>query len=413
VTILGSVVLAVTGGEALYADMGHFGSKPIRLAWLAFVFPALILCYFGQGALVLADPSVGSANPFFAMVPAGPFTYALVALSGAATVIASQALISGAYSLTHQAVSLGFFPRVTIKHTSSEAEGQIYVPEINWLLAAACIALVLGFQASSRLAAAYGIAVTGTMAITSIVYFIVTRTTWGWSLGKALPILLLFLSFDIPFFLSNAVKFLDGGYVPVLVAAAFFVVMVIWKTGRRYLAEEVFAHAPTFEAFIPKCRAKMGDYVRVPRVGIFMASQAERVPPVLIRHAERIGAVPEQVVLVTLEVEHVPVIEDDEKMRAESLGDGFYRVIGRYGFMESPHAPTLLAAAFENLGLSPKPDSLTWYLGRETFLATEKGRMGRVTESIFALLSRNARTATSYFAIPPEQVVEFGTQIDL
>jgi KUP system potassium uptake protein len=208
------------------------------------------------------------------------------------------------------------------------------------------------------------------------------------------------------------VKFFEGGYVPVLVAVVFFVVMVVWKTGRRYLAEDLLAHSPPFTDFVQSCRAR-GPVSRVPRIGIFMASQAEGVPPVLQRHAERIGAVPETVLLLTIQVEHVPVVEDAEKMQTATLGEGFYRIVGRYGFMEAPDAPALLAAALRKIGLSPDPTKITWYLGRETFLATEKGRMGAVSESIFALLSRNSRTATSYFAIPPEYVVEFGTQIDL
>src|SRR5262249_21875084 len=250
IAVLGGVVLAVTGGEALYADMGHFGARPIRLAWLGFVMPALVLSYFGQGALVLANPQIADQNPFFAMVPAGPMTIALVVLSALATVIASQALISGAFSLTHQAVQLGFFPRVTVRHTSHEAEGQIYVPEINWLLAAVCVVLVLAFRESGKLAAAYGIAVTGTMGITSIVYFRVTRDTWKWSFAKAVVPLVLFLSFDLPFFGSNLLKFIDGGYVPILVGLGFFIVMVNWKTGRRILGEAVAAKAPPLEEFM-------------------------------------------------------------------------------------------------------------------------------------------------------------------
>jgi KUP system potassium uptake protein len=405
--VLGSVVLAVTGGEALYADMGHFGSKPIRVSWLAFVMPSLVLAYFGQGALVLSEPAAAS-NPFFAMVPAGPWTYALVVLSGAATVIASQALISGAFSLTHQAVQLGFFPRVTVKHTSHETEGQIYVPEINWLLAVACIALVLGFKESSRLAAAYGIAVTGTMGITSIVYFLVTRRTWGWPTWKAAPLLLLFLSFDIPFFASNILKFVDGGYVPVLVALAFLAVMVNWKIGRRILSEAIAAKSPPLDQFMKDLAC-----TRIPGAAVFMASNPNGTPPVLFHHAQRIGVLHETVILLTVTIEHVPTVPDGERLTAEALGGGFYRVVARYGFMETPDVPLLLEAAFEKLALHVDPKNVTFYLGRETFLATSKGKMGPISEGLFAYLSRNSVTATSYFAIPSEQVVELGSQIDL
>ena len=234
--ILGVVVLAITGGEALYADMGHFGPRPIRLSWFSLVLPALALSYLGQGALILRDPRA-LANPFFAMVPPGPATYALVALAAMATTIASQALISGVFSLTHQAVQLGYFPRVTIRHTSREAEGQIYVPLMNWGLMAGSIALVLAFRHSARLGAAYGIAVSGTMAITSVVFFEVTRKAWRWPAARSVPLLLLFLSFDLPFFGANLLKFVDGGYIPILVGALFFVMMLDWHVGRQVLRE--------------------------------------------------------------------------------------------------------------------------------------------------------------------------------
>ncbi len=299
--VLGSVVLAVTGGEALYADMGHFGARPIRLAWLALVMPALVINYFGQGALMLTNEAAKD-NPFFAMVPAGMWTYALVVLSALATVIASQALISGAFSLTHQAVQLGFFPRVTIRHTSREAEGQIYVPEINWGLAIACIALVIGFKESTRLAAAYGIAVTGTMAITSIVYFEVTRTTWKWPMWKAVPLLVLFLSFDLPFFGANLFKFVDGGYVPILIGLGFFTVMMNWKRGRRIYLELIASTAPPWDVFLREVDAKIG--VRLSGAAVFLAGRMDGVPAVLQHHVERIRALPATVIILTVEVTH-------------------------------------------------------------------------------------------------------------
>jgi KUP system potassium uptake protein len=407
--VLGSVVLAVTGGEALYADMGHFGPRPIRLAWLALVMPSLVVNYFGQGALMLSTPGAKD-NPFFAMVPPGGWTYALVVLSALATVIASQALISGAFSLTHQAVQLGFFPRVTITHTSRQAEGQIYVPEINWGLAVACIALVVGFKESSRLAAAYGIAVTGTMAITSVVFFEVTRTTWKWPLWKSLPLLALFLSFDLPFFGANLFKFVDGGYVPVLIGLGFFVVMMNWKRGRRIYLELISKAAPPWSVFLRELDETR--CARIPGAAVFLAGPMSGVPAVLLHHVERIRALPETVVILTVEITHVPY-EEDDAMQIETLGKGFSRLTVRRGFMDSPNVPRALKLAVARFGLPVDLKGVTYYLGRETFLATSAGKMGAVSETLFAFLARNARPATTHFCIPPQQVVEIGAQIDL
>jgi KUP system potassium uptake protein len=411
--ILGIVVLAITGGEALYADMGHFGPKPIRVAWVSLALPALVLAYFGQGALVLAHPddAAVTGNPFFAMVPSGAATYALVALSTCATVIASQALISGAFSLTHQAVQLGYFPRVTVTHTSRHAEGQIYVPEINWGLAVACIVLVLTFKESSKLAAAYGIAVSGTMGITSIAFFAVTRSTWNWPMWKALPLLVLFLAFDLPFFAANLLKFFDGGWVPILVGAGFLVVMTIWRRGRRVLYEALIATSPPLDKFIADVESK--KITRVPGFGIFMSSLETVAPPVLAHHVSRLRCLPSGVILVTIEFEHTPSVPDSERLTCTKLAGGFARVVARYGFMERVDVPPLLARASRELGLDIDLEQATYYLGHETFLATSAGEMGPVTEGIYAFLSRNARSATSYFSIPHKQVVELGTQIDL
>ena len=406
--VLGSVVLAVTGGEALYADMGHFGRRPIRIAWLVMVLPCLVLAYFGQGAMLLAHPEAAE-NPFFAMAPEGPWTYALVVLATLATIIASQALISGAFSLTHQAISLGYFPRVTVKYTSKEAEGQIYVPEINWLLAIMCIALVLSFRASSRLAAAYGIAVTGTMAITSVAFYLVTRETWKWPVTKALPLLLLFLAFDLPFLAANALKFLDGGWVPIVVAAFFLVGMITWRRGRFYLGAIVARKTRPLKDFL-------ADLEAMPRkegCAIFMASSPDGVPAVLAYHASRLKVLEEQVVLVTVKQEHTPSVDRSQRVSVEQLAPGFYRVVLRYGFMETPHVPRALRRAKAYHGLEVNIDDATYYLGRETFLATSAGNMGAAAEGLFSFLSRNARSATTYFGLPPGQVVELGTMIDL
>jgi KUP system potassium uptake protein len=358
---------------------------------------------------MLTEPAAMD-NPFFAMVPTGPWTYALVGLSALATVIASQALISGAFSLTHQAVQLGFFPRVTVRHTSRDAEGQIYVPEVNWLLAIACIALVLAFKESSRLAAAYGIAVTGTMAITSIVYFEVTRTTWRWPIGKSIALLALFLSFDLPFFGANLFKFIEGGYVPVLAGAVIFVVMMTWKRGRRIYLERVSAVAPTFDSFLASLDGKLA--ARIPGSAVFLSGAMTGVPAVLVQHVERIRALPETVLLLTMTVTHAPYESPDE-MRLEDLGRGFRRLTIDRGFMDATNVPRALARAVERFSLPIDLKDVTYYLGRETFLATSAGQMGAVSESLFAFLARNAKPATTMFGIPPTQVVEIGSQIDL
>jgi KUP system potassium uptake protein len=408
--VLGAVVLAVTGGEALYADMGHFGAKPIRLAWWGLVMPGLVVNYFGQGALLLANPEA-LENPFFAQVPNGPLRYGLVVLSTLASIIASQALISGAYSLTHQAVQLGYFPRVTVKHTSHETEGQIYIPQINWGIFAACIVVVLQFRSSSALAAAYGIAVTGTMGITSVIYYVVVRKTWGWSWWKAAPLVGLFLCFDIPFFAANLLKFLDGGYFPILIGGAVFFTMLTWRIGRSLLAEYIVERSPPMDEFLVDLDKRL--VARIPGTGVFMASNSGRVPPILFHHAQRIRVLHDTVILLTVITEHVPTTEEDRRLEVKALGAGVYRVLARCGFMEAPNVPEILREAVALHNLPADFSHITYYVGRETFLATGSGKMGQWSEMLFAFLSRNAQPATRYFGIPPDQVVELGTQIDL
>jgi len=416
--VLGSVVLAITGGEALYADMGHFGARPIRLGWLLLVFPCLLLAYFGMGAKVLADPTAAQ-NPFYAMVPRGPSTWALVALATAATIIASQALISGAFSITNQAVQLGFFPRVRVNHTSDEAEGQIYVPVINWVLAFACIALVVVFRESSKLAAAYGIAVTGTMTITSIVFFVVMQRTWKWSWLRTVPLLVFFLAFDIPFFAANISKLFHGGYVPVVIGAGFFTVMVVWRRGRRMLAAANAKRVRPFDRFVAeaigddgKAHPRSQEIVRIPGTAVVMASLAEGAPAALVHHVERMGVLHETLVILTIATARFPFSDPDTRAETETLGAGFHRVVATYGFMETPDVPSLLRAVAAK-GLPIDTDAVTYFLGRETILALPGGQMGEVEETIFALLQRNSRPATAHFKLPPGQVIEIGTQIDL
>jgi KUP system potassium uptake protein len=408
--VLGGVVLSVTGGEALYADMGHFGRRPIRAAWLGLIYPALLLCYLGEGAAILDNPA-GAAQPFYALIPRGPWIYPAVVLASAATVIASQALISGVFSLTHQAMRLGYFPRLLVKHTSGEAEGQIYLPLINWGLAVACIALVLIFRESSKLAAAFGLAVSGTMAITSIVYYVVTRETWGWPKSRALAVLLLFLSFDIPFLLANCLKFMDGGYIPFLVGVGFVVAMISWRIGRSYLADVIRAESPPVDAFIAEVDRDVR--ARIPGTAVIMTATCTGVPPVLHRLVDRFKVIHEHVVLVTVATAHVPTVPEANRSDVERIGPGIDRVILHYGFMEVPRVPEALAVALPRLGITVDPGSLIYILGHETMIVTEKGRMGRITEPVFALLSRNVRSITDDLGLPITQVVELGMQVDL
>jgi KUP system potassium uptake protein len=407
--VLGSVFLAVTGGEALYADMGHFGARPIRLAWFVLVKPALIVAYFGMGALLLRQPQAVD-HPFFAMVPRGPWTMALVVLAAAATIIASQALISGAFSLTRQAVQLGYLPRLAVRHTSRSTEGQIYVPAINWALAVGCLLIVLAFKESSKLAAAYGIAVTGTMAITSLLYFRVVRGSWGWGLGRALPVLILFLAFDLPFLGANLLKFVHGGYVPLLLGLALTVVMLVWERGGR-LTAEYHRTLPRAEALLSAMLPKV--VARVPGTGVFMAHKPAEVGAMLNHYVSRVKTLPERVVLLDVETESVPILPLDRACEILGLGTGAWKVLARHGFMEEADVPAMLRAAIEHGALPVPLDDVTYFLGRETYVATERGRMGRWSEGLFAFLVRNATPADRYFNIPPESVVEIGTQTDL
>jgi len=424
-TILASVVLCITGGEALYADMGHFGRKPIQVAWYSLVMPALVLNYFGQGAMLTAASAAEvkelAENPFFALVPRGPLIYPLVILATAATVIASQALISGAYSLTRQAVQLGYLPRVTVTHTSHETEGQIYIPEVNTALAIGCIGLVLAFRESTKLAAAYGIAVTGTMGITTIAYYVVARKRWKWSIAKALPLAIMFLVVDLAFFSSNALKFFDGGFVPIVVALGLFFLMRVWKKGRHLLGVYFRGAMRPLEGLLNNLRR--GVYktandeerpvVRVPGVAVFLTSNAGGTPPLLLHHVRHNKALHDIVLLVTVANEAIPRIPSSERVSVEPIELGFYRVKIHVGFMETPHVPRALEQAILERELPFDLSDVTYYLGRETLLATSKGEMGARAEQLFAFLTRNSQAAARYFGIPAERVVEIGMQIDL
>ncbi|NUO50160.1 MAG: potassium transporter Kup [Polyangiaceae bacterium] len=423
--VLGSVVLVLTGGEALYADMGHFGRRPIQIAWYGLVLPGLLLSYFGQGALLTTAPDAETlkqvaANPFYAQVPKGWFVLPLVILATMASSIASQALISGAYSLTRQAVQLGYLPRVTITHTSSSTEGQIYIPEVNAALAIGCVSLVLVFQQSSSLAAAYGIAVTGTMGITTIAFFVVAHQRWHWSLGRVLPLAATFLAIDLSYFGANALKIVDGGFVPIVVGICLFTSMLVWKRGRALLAEHFLALMRPLKEFIEGMRKghfttderQQLPIVRVPGVAVFLTSNPGGTPPLLLHHVRFNKAIHDVVLLVTVMNEKVPRVLE-RRVEFEPLDQGFYRVKIRVGFMETPNVPRMLKRAVKEFDLPFSFDDVAYYLGRETLLATGAGKMSHRAEQLFAFMSRNSQTAPRYFGIPPQRVVEIGMQIDL
>ncbi len=406
--VLGAVVLCITGGEALYADMGHFGRLPIRVAWYCVVFPALLLNYFGQGALLL---SRGAAveNPFFELVT-GWIQYPIVVVATLATVIASQALISGAFSLTQQAVQLGYCPRVTIVHTSGKAEGQIYIPEVNNALMVACVTLVLAFKTSTNLAAAYGIAVTGTMMSTSILYFAVMRQRWKKSLPYSIVVVGSFLVIDIAFFGANATKFFEGGWVPIAVATTIFTLMTTWKRGRRALSDFMRLVSLPLDAFIADIERVKPQRVR--GTAVFMTSNPDGAPPVLLHHFKHNKILHDQVLLLSISTIHVPEVSESDRIRITEVGHGFFQVTARYGFMQSPNVLDILAACRE-AGLSMQDDDTSFYLGRETLLTTGRSTMAGWRKRLFSIMSRNAQPATAFFGLPPNRVVEMGTQIEL
>jgi KUP system potassium uptake protein len=372
------------------------------------VFPALLINYFGQGALLLARPEAAS-NPFYAMVPAA-WLYPMVVLATLATVVASQALISGAFSLTRQAVQLGYLPRVTIIHTSGKTEGQIFVPEVNGMLMVACLALVLGFRESTALADAYGIAVTGTMAITSMLFYSVTHTRWGWSRAKSGALLALFLIFDLSFFAACSAKIAHGGWFPLLVAGGIFTVMMTWKKGRKLLAERVAADSLPLDIFLADI--DIANPHRVPGTAVFLTSTSRGTPTVLLHHFKHNKVLHEQVVILSIVTDAVPEVPHQDFIRMKFLDRGFWAVTAHYGFMQSPDILQVLRACGAQ-GLYLNESETSFYLGRETLLAGKAGGMARWRKRLFRFLSRNARSATDFFSIPPNRVVEIGTQIEL
>jgi KUP system potassium uptake protein len=411
--VLGAVVLVITGGEALYADMGHFGPRPIRVAWLAVAMPAILLNYFGQGAMLLHDASA-ARNPFYLLSPEWA-RYPLIAIATGAAIVASQAMISGAFSLTNQAVQLGYSPRVTIRHTSHREIGQIYVPEVNAILGVACVALVLGFGSSSRLASAYGIAVTGDMAITTLLFHRVVRDHWRWPRWKAWPLTMLFLGVDVSFFSANVIKVEEGGWFPLAAAVCVFTLLSTWKRGRQALAALLRDAGLPLDLFLAEIARK--NPPRVPGTAVFMTSNVDTAPPVLLHHLKHNKMLHERVVIVSVLNEEVPFVRARERLTSRVLGSGFFQVIGRYGFMQTPDVPGLLDSlprqAAPNVALELKPMETTYYLGRETLLATGPARMATWRKKLFIIMARNAQTASSFFGLPPNRVVEMGAQIQL
>ncbi|SEI74958.1 KUP system potassium uptake protein [Sphingomonas sp. OV641] len=404
---LGSVVLAVTGAEALYADMGHFGRKPIAFAWLWFVFPALMLNYLGQGALMLADPA-SAKNPFFLMAPE-EWRLPLVILATMATVIASQAVITGAYSVVQQAVQLGLMPRLRIDHTSASAAGQIYIPSINWALMAMVLLLILGFQESSNLAAAYGIAVTGTMFISTCMVAVLIQRVWHWPLAAVLPFVASFLLIDGLYLSSNLTKVPDGGWFPLLVAIIVFILLTTWATGRKLMLERMREGAMPIKVFIGSAA---NSATRVSGTAVFMTSTPEGVPPALLHNLKHNRVLHDRVILLTVKVTDMPFFPEQDRFNHEALGEGFHRVILRYGFMESPDIPAALKS-FDRCGGEFRMMETSFFLSRQTLLASAHPGMALWREKLFAWMLRNAESAMEFFRLPTNRVVELGSQIEI
>ncbi|EXI66453.1 MAG: potassium transport protein Kup [Candidatus Accumulibacter adjunctus] len=409
---LGSVVLAITGGEALYADMGHFGRRAIKWAWFVLVFPLLYLNYLGQGALILADPQA-IASPFFRLVPDERLVLPLVVLATTATVIASQAVISGAFSLTSQAMQLGYCPRIQVRFTSEREKGQIYVPNINWLLLLTVIVVVLGFRSSSNLASAYGIAVTLTMMIDTLLAFVVVRALWQWSWPRAALFLVFFVVVDFAFFAANVLKIVDGGWFPLAVGTAVFVLLSTWRRGRRLLAERQRQQSIPLADFI--AGIAIGGPQRVSGSGVFLTAHPEGVPRALLHNLNHNQVLHERVVVLNVAVADVPHVAEAERVRVEALGQGFHRVHVAYGFKDEPDLPRALALCAAD-GLAFDMMTTSFFLGRDTVVrlpAGQQARMANWRQTLFNWMFRNADTATEFFKLPPNRVVELGAQVEL
>lgn len=407
--VLGAVFLVVTGAEALYADMGHFGLRPIRAAWFSVAFPALVLNYLGQGALLLKNPAAVE-NPFYLLAPSWG-VYPLVALSTAAAVIASQALISGAYSLTMQAIQLGLLPRLRIQHTSQSTRGQIYMPQVNWFLMISCLGLVLSFQSSSRLAAAYGIAVSMTMLITTFLFYWAARHLWKWPVWLALLVCLGFMTVEAAFVGANILKFLQGGWFPLVVGAILCTCMTTWRTGRQILRQRLAVSSMPFDLFLADL--EQSPPRRVPGTAVFLSGSSTGIPLALLHNLKHNQVLHEQVILLTIQTSDAPYVSPVRRLEVEHPHPDIYRLIGRFGFMEQPDIPELLVQAGQEKGLKLNMQRTTFFLSRETIRTGKAKDMALWRRQLFGALSRNAQAATAFFNLPANRVVELGMQVEL
>ncbi|MEO6567274.1 MAG: KUP/HAK/KT family potassium transporter [Opitutaceae bacterium] len=407
--ILGAVILVITGAEALYADMGHFGRSAIARAWYFGAFPGLILNYFGQGAYAISHPN-STDHPFFTLVPAGAPRLALIALSIAAAIIASQALISGTFSLTRQAMQLGYFPRLNVRHTNADQAGQIYLPAVNWALAFTSISVVLIFGSSNRLATAYGVAVTGTMVVTTFAFYRVIRYRWRWSFWKAWPLCAAFVVFDLAFFISNLHKFAEGGWLPLAIALVMLAIMHTWKTGRTEIFRRVYGNNVTESELTSIARSQ--HVTRVSGGAVFMVGSPEGTPIALLHHVKANRCLHKTVVLLSIMTEEVPTVPDEERLQLREIGEGIWRATGHYGYMQSPDVAKLMEQVRES-GVPLNPQGATFFFNREMIVSGGNAKMWEWQKNLYALLSRNARPAKDYYQITPSQIIEIGLPLQL
>ncbi|PVZ20715.1 MULTISPECIES: potassium transporter Kup [unclassified Pseudomonas] len=408
IAALGAVVLALTGAEALYADMGHFGRKPIARAWFGLVLPGLVLNYFGQGALLLGDAEA-VRNPFFLLAP-GWALVPMIVLSTVATVIASQAVISGAFSLTHQAIQLGYIPRMHIQHTSSSEQGQIYISAVNWTLMVGVILLVLGFESSGALASAYGVAVTGTMLCTTVMISVVILLLWKWPPLLSVPVLMGFLAVDLLFFSANVPKIVQGGAFPVVAGLVLFVLMTTWKRGKQLLVDRIDEGSLPLPIFIGSIRVQPPH--RVQGTAVFLTARQDAVPHALLHNMLHNQVLHEQVVLLTVVNEDAPRVPRDQRFEVENYGEGFFRVVLHYGFMDEPDVPAALSLCHLE-GLDFSPMRTTYFLSRETVISSKLAGMARWREGLFAFMLKNANGNLRFFRLPLNRVIELGTQVEI
>ncbi len=406
--VLGAVFLVVTGGEALYADLGHFGHRAIQIAWFSITFPGLLLNYFGQGALLLRDP-MAAENPFYHLAPSWAL-YPLIILATAAAIIASQAVISGAFSLTRQAVQLGYCPRLNIEHTSSREIGQIYVPAVNWGLMLLTCVLVLGFRTSSNIAGAYGVALSTLMLITTLMFYVMSREVWGWSFLRAAGVAGLFLWLDLLFLAANALKIRHGGWVPLAIAAVVFTLMTTWRSGREILGKRMLERTVPLKMLLADLAAE--PPVRVPGTAVYMYGSPDGTPPALVHNLAHNKVLHERIVFLTVVTHDVPHVLATERVTVKPLGKGFYGVSARYGFMDEPDIEDIVTACRWK-ALDIAIEGTTFFLGRETLVASDRPGMPQWRETLFAFMSRNALRATAFFKIPANQVFEVGAEVEL